>query len=86
VWEAATPLLHVNKKSAPFLFLHGTADQTVPYQQSVEMMSRLKAAGVRAALFTAEGARHGFFNSPPWFEPTLKRMEEFFTTVLNASK
>ena len=86
LWEAATPLLHVSKKSALFLFLHGTADQTVPYQQSVEMKSRVKAARVCAELFTAEGAGHAFFNSPPWFEPTLKRMEEFFTSVLKAPK
>jgi acetyl esterase/lipase len=42
------------------------------------MMNRLKAAGVEAEIFSAEGALHGFFNSPPWFEPTLKKMEEFF--------
>jgi hypothetical protein len=33
-------------------------------------------------LFTARGAGHGFFNNPPWFEPTEKRMEEFFVKYL----
>jgi acetyl esterase/lipase len=78
LWAEASPLTHVDKNSAVFLFLHGTADTTVPYQQSVDMMNRLKAAGVEAEIFSAEGALHGFFNSPPWFEPTLKKMEEFF--------
>lgn len=82
LWAEATPLTHVSRNSAAFLFLHGTADATVPYQQSVDMMNKLKAAGVEAELFTAEGAGHGFFNRPPWFDPTLTRMEAFFVRRL----
>jgi acetyl esterase/lipase len=82
LWADATPLTHAGKDSAPFLFLHGTADTTVPYQQSVDMMNKLKAAGVHAEIFSAEGAKHGFFNAPPFFEPGLKRMEEFFVKYL----
>lgn len=82
VWEEASPSLHVTRGAPPFLFLHGMADMTVPYQQSVEMMKKLQAAGVRAELYSAEGAGHGFFNRPPYFEPALKRMEEFFTKTL----
>jgi pectinesterase len=82
LWAEATPLTHVDKNSAAFLFLHGTGDKTVPYQQSLDMMNKLKAAGVEAELFTAEGAAHGFFNRPPWFEPTLARMEKFFVRRL----
>ena len=83
LWAEASPLTHVDKNSAVFLFLHGTADTTVPYQQSLDMLNKLKAAGVEAELFTAEGAGHGFFASPPWFEPALKRMEEFFLRHLS---
>jgi dipeptidyl aminopeptidase/acylaminoacyl peptidase len=60
----------------------GDADNTVPYKQPVDMMKKLQAAGVRAEMFSAPGAAHGFFNRPPWFEPTLKRMEEFFLKQL----
>jgi len=82
LWEEASPLEHVDKDSASTLFLHGTGDKTVPYQQSADMLAKLKAAGVRAEIFTAEEAPHGFFNRPPWHQPTLERMEEFFTSVL----
>jgi acetyl esterase/lipase len=85
LWKSASPSYYVSAKSAPMLFLHGDSDSTVPYRQSVEMMEKLKANGVRAELFTAPGANHGFFNSPPWFEPTLRRMEEFFTSVLKSA-
>ena len=82
LWAEATPITHVSSKSAVFLFLHGDADTTVPYQQSVDMLNALKAAGVKAELFTAKGAAHGFFNRPPWFEPALERMEQFFAREL----
>jgi acetyl esterase/lipase len=82
LWAEATPITHVSKASAAFLFLHGSGDTTVPYQQSLDMMKTLEAAGVHAELLTADGAKHGFFNSPPFYVPTLKRMEEFFNKYL----
>ncbi len=83
LWELATPLTHISKRSASFLLLHGNADTTVPYQQSLDMQTKLKAAGVKVELFTAEGAAHGFFNRPPWFEPTLQKMEAFFLSAFS---
>jgi acetyl esterase/lipase len=82
LWEQASPTYRVAGKSAPFLLLHGDADTTVPYHQSVDMLQKLKAAGVRAELFTGAGGKHGFFNGPPFYEPTLKRMEEFLGSIL----
>lgn len=82
LWALASPITHVGGGSPPFLLLHGTDDAVVPYQQSVDMMNALQAAGVSAEIFTAEGAGHGFFNSDPWFQPTLDAMEEFFIRIL----
>jgi acetyl esterase/lipase len=82
LWAEASPLTHAGREAPPFLLLHGTADQTVPYRQSADLMERLRAAGVAVEMFTAEGAGHGFFNRPPFFEPTLRRMEEFFRKTL----
>jgi pectinesterase len=82
VYAQASPITHAGKRSAPHLFLHGTADALVPYQQSVDMQKKLAEAGVRAELYPAEGAQHGFFNRPPYFQPTLERMEQFFRSVL----
>jgi acetyl esterase/lipase len=82
LWAEATPITHVSKDSAAFLFLHGSSDTTVPYQQSLDMMKKLQASGVHAELFTAEGAKHGFFNMPPFYAPTLERMEEFLMKYL----
>lgn len=78
VYEDASPILHVDKHTPPTLLLHGTADSTVPYEQSVRFCEAVRKAGGQAELFTAEGAEHAFFNADPWFEPTLERMVEFF--------
>jgi len=78
LYEQASPICHVSEKSVPFLFLHGTEDATVPYEESVRMAEQLKKAGVQAEIFTAKGAGHAFFNSAPWYRPALKAMESFF--------
>ena len=82
LWAEASPAAYAGKSSAPMLLLHGDADTTVPYRQSVDMLAKLKSAGVRAELFTAKGAKHGFFNAPPFYQPALERMEAFFTEIL----
>jgi acetyl esterase/lipase len=82
LWAKASPMTYIGKSSASFLFLHGTRDTTVLIAESQGMMEKLAAAGVHAEIFTAEGAGHAFFHGPPWFELTLKRMEEFFAQYL----
>ncbi|HEX2185550.1 MAG TPA: alpha/beta hydrolase [Chloroflexota bacterium] len=78
----ASPLHRADARAAPALLLHGTADQTVPFAQSVAFQRCLAELGVRAELYAAEGAGHGFFNRPPHFRPTLERMTQFFLDVL----
>lgn len=84
VWKAASPIYHVSAHSTPFLIWHGDADTNVPYQQSVEMVEKLRGVGVSAEIFIAPGAGHGYFNLSPWFDPALKRMDEFFERTLRA--
>jgi acetyl esterase/lipase len=56
----ASPITYVGKDSAPTLILHGTKDTYVAYEQSPQLIEKLKAAGVDAELVTLEGAGHGF--------------------------
>lgn len=55
----ASPASWVNKEMAPFLFLHGTEDEQVPYEQSVQLCEEMKRVGARCEVFTVEGGRHG---------------------------
>ena len=73
----ASPISHVRPGLVPFLILHGTGDQTVPYRQASAMADRLKAAGVKVELFTAPDAPHTFWGLKQWYEPTLMAMETF---------
>ena len=76
-YEAASAITHVDGLDPPALLLHGTSDELVPFEQSLRFKEALEDAGVPVELFVAEGATHGFFNNPPYFQETLERMEEF---------
>jgi alpha-L-fucosidase 2 len=55
----ASPVTYVKKTMPPFLLVHGSRDEDVPYSQSVEMCKKMKAAGAVCDLITIEGAPHG---------------------------
>ena len=55
----ASPATYVRQGLPPFLLIHGNKDETVPYEQSVNFLAKLKAAKVPAELITIEGGIHG---------------------------
>lgn len=55
-----SPITYVRKRLPPILVLHGDADPTVPYEQSVTLVKALKNAGDDATLITVPGGKHGF--------------------------
>jgi acetyl esterase/lipase len=50
--------ISVDRHSPPTIIVHGTEDQLVDYQNSVELVEKLTAAGVKNELVTIEGAGH----------------------------
>ena len=59
VYRASSPLAHVSASSPPVLLLHGDADDTVPYQQSVGMEAALRAVNATVKLVRVPGGAHG---------------------------
>jgi alpha-L-fucosidase 2 len=55
----ASPINFVHAGLPPFLLVHGTADMSVPYSQSVQMQAKLKAAGGSCDLITIDDGVHG---------------------------
>ncbi len=55
----ASPITRVTASSPPTLLLHGDADETVPYGQSVAMEAALRGAKVPVKLVTVRGGAHG---------------------------
>lgn len=60
--RAASPLTYVRPDAPPFLIMHGLADSSVPYGQSVLLYEALKAAGRGVTLRLIDGLPHTFFN------------------------
>jgi acetyl esterase/lipase len=59
IYRAASPIAHVAATSPPVLLLHGDADDTVPYQQSVALEAALRGVNVPVKLFRVAGGAHG---------------------------
>lgn len=76
--KEASPITYVRKGLPPFLFIHGTKDAAVPYEQSPMMCEKLKAAGNRCEVFMVEGAPHGigpWEKNPEWQRYKTKMVE-----------
>jgi alpha-L-fucosidase 2 len=53
-----SPITYVKPGLPPFLFVQGDADRTVPYNQTLAFMSKLKENGVTNDMITIKGAPH----------------------------
>ncbi len=54
-----SPLNAVHKGMAPFLIIHGTADEQVAYEMSPAMCDAMKKAGNKCELISIAGGKHG---------------------------
>ena len=61
----ASPITYVTVDDPPFLFLHGDADNVVPFERSEKMHAALQAAGIASKVIRIPGGGHG-----PRFEYT----------------
>jgi acetyl esterase/lipase len=61
--DAASPAKYIGKTFAPTIFIHGTADTTVPMASSIDFFGKLNTAGVPSALTLIQGAAHAFDNA-----------------------
>lgn len=53
-----SPISYVRKDVPPVLSVHGTADQTVPYEHGVTLTKSLRDAGADAEMISVSGGRH----------------------------
>jgi len=58
--KRVSPLTYVRAGLPPVFTIHGDADPTVPYTQSVRLHKALTDAGVANELMTIPGGKHGF--------------------------
>ena len=60
--KLVSPINYITKNSPPVFIVHGDADPTVPYQQSVDLHKKLQEAGVKTNFITVPGGLHGKFD------------------------
>ncbi|MEI6265580.1 MAG: alpha/beta hydrolase [Sphingobacteriia bacterium] len=60
--KSVSPIHYITKNSPPIFIVHGNADPTVSYQQSVVLYKKLVELGVKSKFITVEGGLHGKFD------------------------
>lgn len=66
--RAVAPLRAVHRGMPPFLAIHGTKDDQVPYTQSTTFCEAIRKAGSACELITIEGGGHGM----GWKDPSMQ--------------
>jgi acetyl esterase len=59
--QSLAPMRAVGATMPPFLCIHGTKDDQVPYSQSTAFCDAIRAAGSSCTLITVEGGGHGMY-------------------------
>jgi len=67
--RSLAPIAAVHKRMPPFLCIHGTKDDQVPYEQSTSMCEAMHRVGASCELITIEGGGHGMSN---WRDPEMQ--------------
>jgi alpha-L-fucosidase 2 len=57
--KAVAPIYAVHAGMPPFLAIHGTRDDQVPYEQSIMLCDAMKRVGARCDIITVEAGGHG---------------------------
>lgn len=80
IWKEASPITHVNRKSAPTLFLNSSSFR--PFQQREEMSAKLTELGIVSEIVVVPDTPHPFWLFRPWFDTTVENIDRFFQKTL----
>lgn len=86
VLQDASPHNRVHKGMPPFLFIHGTADQVVPFVSSPILCEAMRNVGAQCQLLLVNDAEHGMENweHKPGEEAWKSAMVAWLNTTLKA--
>ncbi|RYG69622.1 alpha/beta hydrolase [bacterium] len=82
-YTLASPIKHIDKKTVPFLILHGAKDNLVPVAQSTSFDEALRKAGIESKLVVFPNGGHGF--GPEDTNTTNQLAIEFFKRHLQGN-
>jgi dipeptidyl aminopeptidase/acylaminoacyl peptidase len=82
--RVASPIAHVRPGAPPFQIVHGTRDETVPFEQAEHLTQALKATGNEVDFLPIAGAYHNLcleellpWTDTPWEEMGWKALAFF---------
>lgn len=87
ILRSASPALLARAGAPPFLLLHGTEDDVVPLEQSVELQSALLSHGAEASLVIVAGTAHELVpvgSIQPALTDVVARATDFLASHLGA--
>ncbi len=84
IWAEASPITHVNARSAPTLFLNSSSNR--PFQQREEMSSKLLSLGIYSEIVVVPDTPHPFWLFRPWFDTTVENIDRFFKLTLKKGR
>jgi pectinesterase len=70
IWKEASPLNHVNEKSAPIIFINSSVERF--HAGRDQMIEKLKTFNIHTEIFTIENTPHTFWLFHPWFGKTAE--------------
>lgn len=79
LWEEASPLKWVGSKTPPVLFINSAEKRM--YAGREDFINVLKENNIYAEVHAFDNAPHAFCLFHPWFEPTVKYIDNFLKTV-----
>jgi acetyl esterase/lipase len=79
LWQEASSLTHVGKHSPPILFINSGVDRMHAGRE--DYIKKLKEYNIYSEVKTFKGAPHSFCLFEPWFELTVKYIDDFLKKV-----
>jgi acetyl esterase len=80
--QSMAPIAGVHTGMPPFLCIHGTHDDQVPYEQSTAFCDAIRRAASKCELITIENGGHGMSR---WREPEMQHWKSEMITWLKAT-
>ena len=72
-----SPNEHLTKDVPPAIMYYGAQDRFLEHTKAY--LKKAAQLGLKADVYVAAGAGHGFFNRPPWLQRTTHLTDEFLT-------
>ena len=72
-----SPAHHLRAGMPPTLICHGSADDTVPYENAARFTRLMQAVGAPCRLMTFEGAKHAFHQTDPAYTRVIAAIDRF---------